>query len=450
MGVVRLLREPSSPTFERERTPGDAVLVCAARAGEPWAQEALFRRHVPRVAGLAHRLLASTRADVDELVRDGFVQALQRLGDPRATEGFATWLEGILVRTAVLRLRRRRLRRSVGLWRSAPPDLDGLIAASAPPEVRVILRRTYEHIERLPAEERATLVLRRLEGLTIEELAGRLGVSLSTAQRRLRRAERQVPSLQGLRANVVHGETEPKAYFEPELSDARVAQLWAGVARGVPAPTVRERSRRHRRSRRDRRLGPSLAGGVAAVVIAAGVAAVAVAAGMSLRQNEPPPASSSEADPPRSMASGGLSMTWGHGSSLQFAPRSRFEIDESAEEHVALDLVRGQVVCDVSPDVERGLVVWAGSFEVRGLGTRFSVERAFQGELFRSEVRVERGFVEVTLRDGAVAPRRLGSGESWAVVERPSPRGGELFKEMLAKEMLAEERVPSAARPSSE
>lgn len=195
MGVVRLFREPSSPNFERERTPADALLVRAARAGEPWAQEALFRRHVRMAAGLAHRLLASSQADVDDLVQDSFIQALQNLGDLRSPEAFSSWLGSIVVRTAAKRLRRRRLQRRLGLLRSEALDLDALVAVTAPTEVRVALTRVYERIDRFPPEERIALVLRRVEGLSIVEISDKLGVSLSTAKRRLRQAEQRLTRL---------------------------------------------------------------------------------------------------------------------------------------------------------------------------------------------------------------------------------------------------------------
>ncbi len=54
-------------------------------------------------------------------------------------------------------------------------DLDETIAASAPPEVRAALGELYERLDDFPAEERVVLLLRRLEGFTLEELSGALG-----------------------------------------------------------------------------------------------------------------------------------------------------------------------------------------------------------------------------------------------------------------------------------
>src|SRR5436305_8085486 len=77
--------------------PTDAALVVAARAGESWAQEALFRRHARMALGLAHRLLPQDN-EVDDLVQDCFVSALNRLASLDNPQAFAAWLGSIVVR----------------------------------------------------------------------------------------------------------------------------------------------------------------------------------------------------------------------------------------------------------------------------------------------------------------------------------------------------------------
>jgi len=169
--------------------PSDAALVLAARAGEEWACEALFRRYVPMANGLAYRTMGRDE-DVEDLVQDSFVQALDgldRLQDPQA---FASWLASIVVRTAARVLRRRQLRRRLGLQRNeAPPDVEKLVSPSAPPDIATELRAIYALIDQLPVEQRMALVLRRVEELELEEIARAMGLSLATIKRRLGDAE---------------------------------------------------------------------------------------------------------------------------------------------------------------------------------------------------------------------------------------------------------------------
>ncbi len=168
--------------------PTDAALVVAARAGEAWAQEALFARHGKMVLGLAHRVLAG-REDADDLTQDVFVHALSRLETLDNPQAFAAWIGSITVRMASKRLRRNRLMVRLGLRRNEPIDLDAIISKTAPTDVQSELRLVYGMLQRLPAEERVAFLLRRVDGLELSEISDRMGLSLATVKRRLVAAE---------------------------------------------------------------------------------------------------------------------------------------------------------------------------------------------------------------------------------------------------------------------
>jgi RNA polymerase sigma-70 factor (ECF subfamily) len=181
---------PESPT-KSGTGPTDTTLVLAARAGEEWAREALFRRYVRLALGLAYRILPSD-VDVDDLVQDSFLYAFERLDRLTNPQAFQAWFSSIVVRTAGKRLRRRRLQFRLGLRSSTPIDVDEVVSRTAPPDVAAELRAVYGLLEKLPAEERVALVLRRVERLEIPEIAEQMGLSLSTVKRRLNRAEERL------------------------------------------------------------------------------------------------------------------------------------------------------------------------------------------------------------------------------------------------------------------
>jgi RNA polymerase sigma-70 factor (ECF subfamily) len=166
----------------------DAALVLAARSGQRSAEEALYRRYARMVHAMAFRLMGSD-ADVDDLAQDAFVEALTSLGSLAEPAAFSSWLGAIVVRTASKRLRRQRLMTRVGLRRAEPIDLDALPLSLAPPDVAMELRLVYAVLEKLPVEERVALVLRRVEGLELREIADRMDLSLATVKRRLSAAE---------------------------------------------------------------------------------------------------------------------------------------------------------------------------------------------------------------------------------------------------------------------
>ena len=172
--------------------PSDAALVVAARAGEAWAREALFRRYAPLVNGLALRLLGRD-ADVDDLVQDSFVQALRSLASLDAPAAFASWISSIVVRTCSKLLRRRQLLRRLGLYRGeGPVDLDAIVSRAAPPDVAAELSAIYAVLEDLPSDVRVALVLRRVEGQSLEEIAAATGASFATIKRRVAAGERRL------------------------------------------------------------------------------------------------------------------------------------------------------------------------------------------------------------------------------------------------------------------
>ena len=181
---------------QSEAGPSDAALVVAARAGEKWAQEALFRRHARMVNGLAYRLMGRDE-DVDDLVQDSFLSALRgldRLANPQA---FASWLGSIVVRTAHKLLRRRRLMTRVGLRRNAPLDVEQLLAPGLAPGAAAELKQVYGCLDRLEPEARIALVLHRVDGLSIPDVAEQMALSVSTVKRRLAVAQTALDRMEG-------------------------------------------------------------------------------------------------------------------------------------------------------------------------------------------------------------------------------------------------------------
>jgi RNA polymerase sigma-70 factor (ECF subfamily) len=180
MGTVSAL-DPRGPT--------DASLVLAARDGERWAFEALFRRHARMANGLAYRLLAGDQ-EIDDVVQDAFIAAFNRLHTLEEPAAFPGFLGTIVVRRARYVVRRRRLARLLGLMPAAEPlDVTGIVSRDAPPDALAELSAIYRVIDRLPASERLALLLRRVEGYSLDEVAAACGCSLATAKRRLTAAQ---------------------------------------------------------------------------------------------------------------------------------------------------------------------------------------------------------------------------------------------------------------------
>lgn len=164
----------------------DRELVIAARAGQVWAAEALYRRHRKMVDRVASRFAQGH--DRDDLVQDAFLKALCSLDRIDHPELFGSWLRAVVARTAAHGFQRKRPLARLTSGDAILPE--HLASRVAPPDVLAELGNIYRLLERLPVEARMVFLLRRVERMSIGEVAARLGRSVATVKRRLVHAER--------------------------------------------------------------------------------------------------------------------------------------------------------------------------------------------------------------------------------------------------------------------
>jgi RNA polymerase sigma-70 factor (ECF subfamily) len=177
-----------------EQGPSDASLVAQALVGDVAAKAQLFKRYVKMAGALAFRLTAQD-GDVDDIVQDSFIAAFSGLRRLEVPQSFGGWFRTIVTVTSIAVIRRRRLLRRLGFRGPDPIALERVVAASAPPDIAAELRAIYGVIDGFPTDERVTVLLRRVEQLSLEEIAERTNVSLATVKRRLRRAETRLERL---------------------------------------------------------------------------------------------------------------------------------------------------------------------------------------------------------------------------------------------------------------
>src|SRR5688572_8345826 len=155
--VLPLLRDRGDGSLDRE-------LVERSQAGEPMAQQLLYRRHVHGVTERVTRLLARS-GEAEDVVQDAFADAFAHLPELEDTARFGAWLMRIAVHQAHRRFRRRRLLSRLGLDRgSDDARLENIADPALDPERRLQLRRLDEALARLPVALRLAWMLRHVEG----------------------------------------------------------------------------------------------------------------------------------------------------------------------------------------------------------------------------------------------------------------------------------------------
>jgi RNA polymerase sigma-70 factor, ECF subfamily len=180
-------------------TGEELTLVQAAQGGDITAFEQLLKRYDRNVFRIAQHI-TQNREDAEDVVQDAFLKAYQKLDQFQGNSKFYTWLVRIAVNEALMRLRKRKSDKTVSMdddveteegtmprefadWSPNPEQQFGQS------ELSDILART---IQGLPASFRTVFVLRDVEGMSTEETAEMLGLSVPAVKSRLLRARLQL------------------------------------------------------------------------------------------------------------------------------------------------------------------------------------------------------------------------------------------------------------------
>jgi len=183
----------------RDADTDEMALVLAAKRGDVSAFEQLVKRYDRNIFRIAQHI-TQNREDAEDVVQDAFLKAYGNLEQFQGNSKFYTWLVRIAVNESLMKLRRRRTDRTVSLDEDIKTEEDTMpreVADWSPNpeqlykqgELRDILRKT---VQGLPASFRTVFVLRDVEGLSTEETAEALDLSIPAVKSRLLRARLQL------------------------------------------------------------------------------------------------------------------------------------------------------------------------------------------------------------------------------------------------------------------
>jgi len=174
----------------------ELVLIQPIRGAEnAWGREAAeavkrreFEERLAECGPLAFRVargVLRNDADAEDVAQEALLRAYQRFDRLRDAQRFRGWLVRIVFRLALDRARsakRREWRETE--WarpgrRAAPPNVEQLTASSE-------FQANFDSaMDALPEKLRLVLLLAAMEGHTLEEVAGMLGLPIGTVKSRL-------------------------------------------------------------------------------------------------------------------------------------------------------------------------------------------------------------------------------------------------------------------------
>ncbi len=173
----------------------ESTLVSAAKAGSYAAFEGLVNRYEKKIYRLGLNITGSPE-DAEDVLQETFLKAFEHLPEFRGDSRFYTWIVRIAVNEGLMRLRKRRSDKTVPFgevegedgevmprdfadWKPNPEEL------FAKTELETILQ---DAVQTLPPNFRTVFFLRDVEGLSTEETAQLLDLTVGTVKARLFRA----------------------------------------------------------------------------------------------------------------------------------------------------------------------------------------------------------------------------------------------------------------------
>ncbi len=166
------------------RLRSDEQLVVLFRAGSEEAFRTIHDRYRVRLFAYARQMLAGSRQDAEDALQDVFVRAYASLRAHDRPIILRAWLYRVAHNRCIDYLRRPQVDPGDLIDVSRTPQAD-------PPEQserREELRRLVRDVARLPEQQRSALLMRELQGLSYDELADALQVSIAAVKSLLVRA----------------------------------------------------------------------------------------------------------------------------------------------------------------------------------------------------------------------------------------------------------------------
>ena len=177
----------------------EAAVVAQARLGNASAFNELLRRYERKIFRLALHI-TQNREDAEDVLQESFLKAYEHLDQFQGQSKFYTWIVRIAVNQALMKLRKRKSDRSVSLDETIDTGEDNIgreIAAwDENPEQQYsreeLNRILTSAVDGLTPIYRAVFVLRDIDGLSTEEAAEALDLSVPAVKSRLLRARLQL------------------------------------------------------------------------------------------------------------------------------------------------------------------------------------------------------------------------------------------------------------------
>jgi RNA polymerase sigma-70 factor (ECF subfamily) len=180
-----------------ERWKEDEDLLDRLRRGTPGAVDDLLHQYQGKIFNLAMSILKN-ESDAEEAAQDVFMTVIRKVDTFKGNSAFYSWMYRICVNTCLMRLRGKRRNDTVAIEEFMPVFTeDGMHASPMDDWSKEVERKALNEelgemirkfTEQLSEKYRVVFVLSDIEGLSNEETAKILGMTVPAVKSRLHRA----------------------------------------------------------------------------------------------------------------------------------------------------------------------------------------------------------------------------------------------------------------------
>ena len=179
--VLEPIVETVAESAGRAQSPGDAELVAAINQGSHAAFEILYRRHRDWTVNLAFRFTGDEALALD-VMQETFLYLLRKFPGFELRAQLRTFLYPAVRNLSIA------ARRKAGRCQAGDAESEILVGLPAPEVSLAGDSDLAAVLANLPLPHREVLLLRFVDGFSLEEIAAALGIPLGTVKSRLHNA----------------------------------------------------------------------------------------------------------------------------------------------------------------------------------------------------------------------------------------------------------------------
>ena len=165
----------------------EKALIEKAQAGDNASFEALVKKYQERIYAQARAVCFGLKGETDDVYQETFISAFKNIKKFKGNSGFGTWLYRITANNCWMKFRKKKSEKLVSI-----EDLGGLADLAAKDETakKDLSEVVAKALEKLSVDYRLAVTLADIQGLSMDEAAKVLKITVPAFKTRLFRARR--------------------------------------------------------------------------------------------------------------------------------------------------------------------------------------------------------------------------------------------------------------------